>query len=267
MRRVRHLLLFLIAYTCSAECLIVAHRGASARAPENTVEAAKLAWELATDAVEIDLHVSKDGVVVVYHDENTARIGGRRVPVKNQSYAQLRELDVGAHKGGAFKGVRIPRLEDILETVPPEKSLFLEIKAGNEIFAPLTEILSSTRLAPSQLTIIGFDLAQMKDAKTLFPRLSVYWLKEISVYTPYTRWPQEIQKTVSAAKAAGVDGLCVRGNAVANPSFISQAKDAGLKFFVYTVDDGSAARRYAGLGVDGIITNRPDYIRDSLRVR
>jgi glycerophosphoryl diester phosphodiesterase len=61
-----------------------------------------------------------------------------------------------------------------------------------------------------------------------------------------------------------VDGLCVGGNPVANPSFISQAKAANLKFFVYTIDDGSKARRFARMGVDGIITNRPDYIRESL---
>jgi glycerophosphoryl diester phosphodiesterase len=160
--------------------------------------------------------------------------------------------------------MRIPRLEEILEVVPAGKSIFLELKAGKELMAPLSTILATTRLDPTQIKIIGFDLEQMKVAKALFPHLTVYWLVEISIYIPQDRWSEEIKNTVAAAKSAGVDGLCVGGNPVANPYFISQAKAANLKFFVYTIDDGSKARRFAGMGVDGIITNRPDYIRESL---
>ena len=264
MKCIGFLFLFFTACACSAECLIIAHRGASNRAPENTVEAVKLAWELGADAVEVDLQASKDGVIVIYHDKDTERVGGRRGLVKNQTYAQLLQLDAGIHKGSEFKGVKIPRLEEILAAVPAGKSIFLELKAGKELMAPLSTILATTRLDPVQLKIIGFDLEQMKTAKTLFPHLTVYWLVEISTYIPQDRWSEEITNTVAAAKSAGVDGLCVGGNPVANTYFISQAKAANLKFFVYTIDDGSKARRFAGMGVDGIITNRPDYIRESL---
>ena len=265
MKIIGFLFLLLSACLCPAECLIIAHRGASTRAPENTVEAVKLAWELGADAVEIDLHLSKDGVVVVYHDGDTERIGGRRGLVKNQTYAQLQQLDVGVHKGSGFKGVRIPRLEDVLEAIPAGKSIFIELKAGNELMAPLGKILAATRLQPDQLTIIGFDIAQMKAAKEQFPQLKVYLLTEISIYIPHERWPEEIRKTVLKAQHASMDGLCVGDNAVANPYFIAQAKAANLKFFVYTIDNGSKARRFAAMGVDGIITNRPDYIRENLQ--
>lgn len=257
----------LIAWDCFAECMIVAHRGASNRAPENTVESVNLAWELGADAVEIDLHLSQDGVLVVYHDDTTERIGGKRGLVKDQSYARLQQLDVGSHKGTEFKGAKIPRLEEILAVIPTGKFVLMELKAGNELIAPLGATLSATRLDPAQIKIIGFDIDLLKSAKTQFPHLDVYWLVEINPYTPYERWPEEIRKSVLAAKNAGMNGLCVAGNAVASPYFVSQAKAANLKFFIYTIDSGSKAKRFAEMGIDGIITNRPDYVREALTGR
>ena len=92
-------------------CLIIAHRGESFDAPENTLAAVNLAWERGADAVEIDVQLSKDNKIVVIHDENTKRTGGRNKLVKNQTLKELKELDVGIYRDK--KSISIRRWIDL----------------------------------------------------------------------------------------------------------------------------------------------------------
>tara|TARA_B100000745_G_C19782764_1_gene256469 strand:- start:6 stop:407 length:402 start_codon:yes stop_codon:yes gene_type:complete len=97
---------------------IIAHRGASHDAPENTLESVKLGWAQGADAVEVDVYLSKDGHIVVHHDSDTKKLAGVDRKVVDQTLAELRQLDVGAWKGPKWKGVRIPELDDVLATIP-----------------------------------------------------------------------------------------------------------------------------------------------------
>ncbi len=108
---------------------IIAHRGASFDAPENTLAAIRLAWQQQADAVEIDVHLSRDRHLVAIHDFNTRKTTGRNRPVARQTLAQLRTLDAGQWKHPRWRGEKIPTLEEVLATVPPGKRLFIEIKA------------------------------------------------------------------------------------------------------------------------------------------
>lgn len=124
----------------SARVEIIAHRGASFDAPENTLAAIELAWHQQADAVEIDVRLTADAEIVVIHDETTARHGGRDTPVCEESLTELRQIDVGRWKGSQWAGERIPTLAEVLETVPDGKRLFVEIKCRAEIVAALSRL-------------------------------------------------------------------------------------------------------------------------------
>ena len=123
----------------AADVEIIAHRGASYDAPENTLEAVRLAWSQKADAVEVDVFLSKDGEVVLHHDATTKKLSGVDRKVVDQSYAELRQLDVGAWKGDQWYGVRIPKLDDVLATIPEGKRIFIEVKCGPEIIPALAK--------------------------------------------------------------------------------------------------------------------------------
>src|SRR5262245_12146520 len=105
---------------------IVAHRGSSHDAPENTLAAFRRAWELGVECVELDVHVTSDGQAVVIHDESTKRTAGRDRPVAAQTLAEIKQLDAGRWKGPAHAGERIPTLGEVLTTMPSGRTLFVE---------------------------------------------------------------------------------------------------------------------------------------------
>src|SRR4051812_36049152 len=109
---------------------IVAHRGASTDAPENTLPAIELAWRQQADAVEIDVQVSKDGRLVAIHDSTTERTTGQPGSVQHLNLEELQQLDAGAWKGSRFAGARIPTLQEVADLVPHGKRLFVELKCG-----------------------------------------------------------------------------------------------------------------------------------------
>src|SRR6187431_238635 len=109
---------------------IVAHRGASADAPENSLSAMKLAWEQGADAIELDLWLSKDGKLIVFHDADTKRIGGVDRKITEYTAAEAAQVDIGKWKGEKFAGEKLPALEPILATVPAGKRIVLELKSG-----------------------------------------------------------------------------------------------------------------------------------------
>ena len=119
---------------------IVAHRGASFDAPENTVASAKLGWNQDADAVEIDIYLSKDGRIVVLHDPDTKRTTGVVGKAAEMSSSDLRALDAGSWKGTAWKDEKIPFLEEIIATVPAGRRLFIEIRCGPEILPELERV-------------------------------------------------------------------------------------------------------------------------------
>ena len=125
--------LFVVATSgCTKSVEIIAHRGASHLAPENTMASVMLGWEKGAD-VEVDVYLSADNRIVVIHDSTTKRTGGTELEVKEAMSGELRKLDVGRFKAEEFAGEQIPFLADILETIPPKQKLYVEIKCGKEI--------------------------------------------------------------------------------------------------------------------------------------
>ena len=117
--------------------MIVAHRGASKQAPENTIPAFKLAWEQGTDAIEGDFQLTKDGAIVCIHDKDTKRVAGVKKIVEDTTLEELRKLDVGAWFGENWRGTVIPLISEVLAAIPDGKKIYIEIKSGPEILPKL----------------------------------------------------------------------------------------------------------------------------------
>lgn len=239
-----------------ADVKIIAHRGASSLAPENTLASARLAWEQGADAVEVDVRLTRDGRIVAIHDPTTGRTADTDLEVAATDSLDLRRLDVGSLKHPQFAGERIPFLEEILETVPPGRQLFVEVKCGPEIFPLLNETIARSDKR-AQVVLIGFDLATMKAAKEVMPDVPVHWLCDKKLWRP-SRFVLAV-----TARAHGLDGLNVHWSGV-TWRFAKVARRAGLKLFAWTVDDPADAARLRAIGVDGITTNCPDRLREWL---
>lgn len=243
---------------------IIAHRGASYDAPENTLTAMRLAWEQGADAIELDLWLSRDGRVVVFHDADTTRFGGPARKVSEQTWAELQQLDVGAWKSPRFKGERIPTLESILATVPPGRRAILEIKCGPEILDALDRTLQASGCRSEQLAIISFDAATLRQSKQRFRPIPHYLLHNYKKRAETGRYP-ELGPLLEQAKAAGFEGLNLHYDWPITRTFVEAVRSQGLKLLVWTVDAPVLARRLVQAGVDALTTNRPGWLRAQLR--
>jgi glycerophosphoryl diester phosphodiesterase len=242
---------------------IIGHRGDSYNAPENTMASFRLGWQKRVN-VELDVYLSKDNRMVVIHDASTRRTAGVDLKVKETDSSRLRELDVGRFKGPAFAGERIPFLEEVVASIPPTQKLYIEIKCGQEILPQLRQLLvESGKL--SRVVIIGFDLETVAASKKLID-VPTYWLKSAAKDKNTGQWIPHDPKLVQTAKDKGLDGLDVDYAGV-NEEFVRAVKAAGQKLYVWTVDDPEEAKRLVKLGVDGITTNRPDWLREQLKSR
>jgi glycerophosphoryl diester phosphodiesterase len=263
------LLLLIVGALCMTPTFateIIAHRGASYDAPENTLAAVKLACAQGANAVEVDVRLSKDGKIVLLHDPDTTRTGGVARKVTQQTLEQLHRQDLG--KWGKWHGKgfteKIPLLEEALDLLPDDRRLFIEIKCGDEILPELGHVLRRCGRPAAQTVIIGFDYATIKAAKATFPELEVNWL----VASPgRIKKTARLQQLVEKAWSAKFDGLDLNSRFLISPEFVATLHRLDLKIYTWTVDDPILARRQAESGVDGITTNRPGWLREQLALK
>jgi glycerophosphoryl diester phosphodiesterase len=244
---------------------IIAHRGASHDAPENTVAAIQLAWGQQADASEFDVFLSRDGKIVVLHDQDTKRVAGVDRKVADQTLAELRRLDVGRWKGDKFAGEKIPTLEEMLATVPPGKRVFIEVKCGPEIVPELDRVLRASRLEPAQTPVISFHAGVVGAVKKARPDLAAYWV--VSLKARKGKEPPTAEALIEQARAIRADGLDLSASPVLDRAYARKIKAARLKLYVWTVNDAALARRMVEIGVDGITTDRPGWLRGRLAER
>jgi len=245
---------------------IIAHRGASADAPENTLAAMQLAWEQGADAIELDLWLSKDGRPIVFHDADTHRFEAPAQNISSLTLIEAQRLDVGTWKGPRFRGERIPTLESILATIPLSRRAVLEIKCGPEIVPELHHVIHDSGRAPGQFVIISFNLEALTASKKAWPEIEHFSLHERRPLATMSAGP-ELPSLIARAKADGFDGLNLQFRWPITKDFVSEVKAAGLKLFVWTVDDPAMANHLAEAGVDGLTTNRPLWLREQLAAR
>jgi glycerophosphoryl diester phosphodiesterase len=235
---------------------IIAHRGASGSAPENTLAAVRLAWEQGADAVEVDVYVARDRDVVVIHDDTLDRVAGVGGHVAERTVAELKCLDVGRWKHSRWAGERIPTLGEVLALVPPGKRQLVELKAGRELLESLSRTIPGCGVGPDQLAFISFSLPLIGACKETFPASAALWLLEARDLPLETGGPR-FAGLLTALKEARLDGVDVEACAGVNAEWVDALHDAGHRVFVWTVNDPAEVQRLTEAGVDGITTDWP----------
>ncbi len=248
---------------------IVAHRGASYDAPENTLAATRLAWEQGADAVETDIYLGRDGKIIVFHDKTAKRTGGRDVPIADLTQAEARALDAGSWKAPQFKGEKVPLLEDQIASIPAGKRLLVEIKVGPEIVPELKRVFAATGASERNITVISFNYDSLVEVRKQLPSLKTLWLvghpAPDAKRAPGAKPPPTVAEMIRAATAARLAGLDLQHTWPLTPSDVQAIRAAGLELHVWTVNDAAVARRWRDLGVVSITTDRPAWLREQLR--
>jgi glycerophosphoryl diester phosphodiesterase len=261
------LLVFLMTISFEATALpeLIAHRGESADAPENTLTAFRLAWERQVPAIELDVHLTRDGKLALSHDADTKRTGGVKKIIKECTWEELRSLDVGKWKGPEFAGEMIALVDDALAEIPEGAKCYIEVKEGPEVIAPLAEVVRKSGKSARQLPIISFQAETIAEAKRLLPAHQAYWLVKFKRDEQTKAWTPSVDEVLAKAKAIGADGLDLSWEGPWDETFVRRVRDAKLGLYVWTVDDPQVARRMIGLGVDGITTNKAAWLRQELQ--
>jgi glycerophosphoryl diester phosphodiesterase len=211
--------------------LLIAHRGASADAPENTLEAFQLAWQQGADAIETDLRLTADGHVVALHDPTLTRTTGIRRSLRHLTFTDLRHL-----------APTVPSLPEILAICPPHARVVLELKEGTELLAGIDEALATR--PDIRPTFIAFDHAVIAATKAHFPDHPALWLVDkISADLP------------ARLDAAHLDGIDLRYSPTLTHSKLEIRESKIL--YVFTVNDPAAAAHCEHLGVQALTTDHP----------
>lgn len=240
---------------------LIAHRGESAVAPENTLESCRLAWRNgAAWGVETDVHLTKDGVLVCCHDENTARTAGVPGKIADLTVRELKQLDVGSWKSAEYCNSRIPTLREFLLETPSRGHLFVEIKKSGDDFAEaFHRAIEGSGVTPDQLTIISFNPVELKRAQQACPGIRTLLLKSIS--TKSGAQVPEIEELIEELRCNGFTGADLGTDGdflqVFTAEYIRKLHDAGFEAHFWTVDDTETAKALLSRGADSITTNRP----------
>jgi glycerophosphoryl diester phosphodiesterase len=254
-------LLMATASAFAAEPFIVAHRGASHDAPENTLPAFQLAWKQGADAIEGDFHLTRDGRIVCIHDHDTARVTGSKRIVKESTLEELRALDAGTWFKPEFKGTRLPTFAEVAATVPAGRKFYIEVKCGPEIVPALLRGIVESGLDASQIVVISFNAKVIRELKKQAPGFKACWLSSFEKSSPLDPGTAEVLATLRDIKA---DGFSSKADERLDPGYIDAIRAAGFEYHCWTVDDPELARRFLGLGAESITTNRPEFLRKAL---
>jgi glycerophosphoryl diester phosphodiesterase len=227
--------------------VIGAHRGASARAPENTLAAFRAALEDGAELVELDVHLTRDGRLAVIHDEETQRTTGTAGVVAELSMSELRRLDAGRHKGRHWAGEQIPELGDVFAAVRGHLLVNVEVKCSVVAVPALARCVAEHDMADAVI-VSSFDPAVVRAVAALRPSLLAGLLVDRPMPDPV------------AAREAGAHLLHVKHRYL-TPALVDLLHQEGLGVLAWTVNAPSEMRRLAALGVDAILSDDPRRLR------
>jgi glycerophosphoryl diester phosphodiesterase len=247
--------------------LVVAHRGADAVAPENTMEAYRLAVEMGADAVELDVHLTADGKLALMHDETVERTTDLTGSIASMTMKQLRTADAGYRfeaPDGSFpfrgKGLKVPTLPEVLKWLPAGTGLVVEVKA-RAATAPTIAALRSSRVREAgAVSIISFDERVIEESRELDPEIPTGYLLVPS---------QPIEAALIYAVEHGHAAVHPwDGDLGLDPTAILQVATAyGRLMGCYVVNDPERMQQLAALGLWGFVTDAPDVGRRALGPR
>lgn len=230
--------------------LVIAHRGASGHAPENTMASFLRALAMDAPAIELDVHQTLDHELVVAHDDDLTRCGRDKRRIKNLHWDDISDLDVGAWFGREFLGERLPRLEDVFDILPKTVELHVEIKRGSSLYPGIEERVVDMihkRSAAARTVVSSFDHAALYSVRSLDEKIRLGYLLGLTTLQTAFREMKEID--------AESLNLSVRQTLART---VKAAHDRGRKILVYTVNTPVERDRLNKLGVDGIFSNYPE---------
>jgi glycerophosphoryl diester phosphodiesterase len=226
--------------------LVIAHRGASSYAPENTLAAFDLALGMGVHQLELDVHFSRDGHIVVIHDETVDRTTNGSGLVADKTLAELRGLDAGSWFGDKFAAERIPTFGEVLERYKGRVHLHTEIKGRMERLAQRTADLVRGYGMADQVTITSFRKTPLEEVRAYAPELPTGWLvTEVS------------DEVVARARALTLTQICPRANTV-TPELVRRLHAEGFVVRAWGVADEALMRQVVEAGADGMTVNFPD---------
>ncbi|GAA1611928.1 glycerophosphodiester phosphodiesterase [Actinoplanes couchii] len=228
---------------------MVAHRGASAVAPENTLAATRLALAARADWIETDTQPSRDGVPFVLHDRTVTRTTNGTGAIRKLTAARLKKLDAGSWFARRFTGARLPTLAQQLAYVRRHDGrMIVEIKGPHT----KTQILAVVRVIRAQqmtgrVLLQSFDEVSLRRVRQLAPELPIALLRTTIDKDP-----------VAVSKRLGLAAYNPKGSALlARPGVVARLHTAGVAVFAWTEDSAARWKRLDAIRVDGIITNKP----------
>ena len=239
--------------------LNIAHRGASEYAPENTFAAFDMALDMGVNHVELDVHFSRDGHIVVVHDDTLDRTTDGSGPVADLTLAELRELDAGAWFGPEYAGERIRTLAELFERYKGRLHFHIEIKAHADGLASRVADLVRAYGLTGDVTITSFWKPWLEEVRAYAPELTTGWLVPLGP----TGWDDSITEQ---AIALGLDQVCPRAN-ITTPELVRTLHERGFTVRCHGVYSEELMRHAVECGADGMTTNFPDKLTEYLHQR
>lgn len=236
-----------------ASFMAIAHRGASAYAPENTVAAFDLALQMGCRHIELDVDFTGDGHIVVMHDETVDRTTNGTGPVGSYTLAELRVLDAGAWFGPQFTGERIPTFAEVLARYQGRVHLHTEIKGRASHLASSTADLVRQYGLVDHVTVTSFQQPRLAEIRAYAPELPTGWLvSEVS------------DATLAQARELGLTQICPKAEYV-TPALMRRLHADGFVVRAWGVADEALMRQVVEAGADGMTVNFPDTLLAYLR--
>lgn len=232
--------------------LVIAHRGAAGEAPENTLAAFRLGLEQGCSAIELDIHLSKDGELVVIHDATLNRTTDRKGSVNELTYAEISGADAGRWFHEKYEGERVPLLDEVFDLTPPEVMINVEIKNsyGRKIEPALAQLMKKKNRLQN-VVVSSFDHKSLLYLKLLEPETKIGLLYDINAAR---------HATLAAGLGAPVYSLHPNFKRIGKED-VRDAVAQGLQVYPYTINDEKQMAEAIDYGVSGIITDYPARLR------
>ena len=247
--------MFFLKNTLTERTFVVAHRGASAYAPENTLEAFALAVEMKADGIETDVHFSNDGVIMINHDEKIDRTSNGQGLITDYTCEELKNFDFGCKFKGERTGTKIPTLDELYELVKPtDMFINIEIKSADPAMsAALVE--TAKRFGMSERIIYSsFDHFQLTRMLEACPDAFVAPLYHFNMVKPWL-YAENIPAKAVHPKYTQIQRV---------EGYVDECHKRGLRVHPWTCDDPEVIKYLAEVGCDAVISNKPDVARETL---
>lgn len=235
---------------------IIAHRGASGYAPENTRASILKGLELDCDGFEIDVQLTNLGEVVVFHDFSLERITSKISYIKDENLQDLKKMDIGSWFSKEFKDEKIMTLEELLDLIPKNKILNIEIKVRhnekNQIEKKVIEILKNKKRIEGKIIISSFNHGVIKNINKLEPKLKTGLLLTAGILNIENYIKTNNLKIYSIHSHGEFTGK----------EMVKKMNEVGIKTYIWTINNIKEAKMFKDFGVTGIITNFPDKFKD-----